>query len=596
MKEQLNEYDLIAGLHSILEAMLFLAKSGFCHINVCEEVVYIDPKDAKWKLGNPEYILARSETSDASISQIGAMTDKLVLGEEKDPDRRMLRCFTEFLKTTIVSLTKSFQFTLIDWDKLVDLCDSAEQLEDVASSSFFTANPLISSQQQLQDYRLKDTAAKLETFESIPSLLKAIPVDSLEKHILPLILDGDFFAEPGTPGIFQFLAALPTSVVQTTVLPFLQSMLPSKTLETRLHLLEVLPAFFPFTEETYIYETLLPELIAGLDEADEELYFLSLHTLGTVAPLCIEVSSKLARNKTEVAQPHHPSRLIDLVISHCVRNALSGNPEYYWNYVEILTSLWRSIIAMVVLKGSNFPEMASIFRKLARIHHTIIQAMDSEQKIAYFSSRLISEKMLKSLEFHPDVETTWISKAIELVTPYLRDENQNVRKAASTSIVNWVALMDEIYNGRPSITKTRVMEGTVTKLKNSFPVLERKKSSFQRRIRAKQREALVDSEPPSKASPAKNTAIPYVKRQALNANRHTLYVQSSSQKSPVLSSPTFRSDGHSAGPATAGIHQIAELQVSAKDTTPEYALADWNAAPSFDMDDDEDVTLSHIKL
>jgi hypothetical protein len=116
-----------------------------------------------------------------------------------------------------------------------------------------------------------------------------------------------------------------------------------------------------------------------------------------------------------------PSRLIDMIISHAVRNSLSGNPTTYWIYIDILTSLWRSMVSLIVLKGSHFNDLSTIFRKLAKTHHTMIQSMSVDQKNEYFQNRLV---LPHSVESHVEIETTWISKAIELATPYLRDDNQ----------------------------------------------------------------------------------------------------------------------------------------------------------------------------
>ena len=53
--------------------------------------------------------------------------------------------------------------------------------------------------------------------------------------------------------------------------------------------------------------------------------------------------------------------------------------------------------------------------------HAIVQSMSADQKIQYFKSGLVLET-----HFHTANKGSvlWISKAIEFVTPYIRDENR----------------------------------------------------------------------------------------------------------------------------------------------------------------------------
>ena len=104
-----------------------------------------------------------------------------------------------------------------------------------------------------------------------------------------------------------------------------------------------------------------------------------------------------------------------------MRHAIAG--VFYWECLDILTTLWRSITTIAIVQKSKSPEVPIIYRQIVKTHQAIIQAMNPEQKVEFFTNRLVFPKLLLNEEV-VDGNTAWISRSIELVTPYLRDENE----------------------------------------------------------------------------------------------------------------------------------------------------------------------------
>ncbi len=143
--------------------------------------------------------------------------------------------------------------------------------------------------------------------------------------------------------------------------------------------------------------------------------------------------------------------------------------------------------------------------------------------------------------------------------------------------------MDGLYAGQPSITKTRVTEGMITKLKNAFPILERKKNSFFRRMQTQS--PLVSSMSPVSQlqTYTRDPSRQYVNRQILNANREAAFMSTA-----ALS------------PSSHTILKIPEIEIP-KDQRDWIAspISEWSNSENGekDLDDvDVDVKLSNIHI
>lgn len=206
--------------------------------------------------------------------------------------------------------------------------------------------------------------------------------------------------------------------------------------------------------------------------------------------------------------------------------------------------------------------------------------MNPEQKVEFISNRLVSERLLIAEE-SIDGNTSWLSRAIELVIPYLRDENRMVRKAVSEAIPKWISLIDDLYEGIPTISKSfRNSDHALGKLKEIYPLTIRVKKSFSRSIQKRSSRLSPESGHEILSSTPKT---PYIDKNTLNSQRQANYIQwQESQSRDSLESES--------------LYHITELPVdttTAKSLQTNYASKDKSKR---DEDEDEDLELKNLRI
>ena len=111
----------------------------------------------------------------------------------------------------------------------------------------------------------------------------------------------------------------------------------------------IIASFLRDLTPAYLHHGLIPEVFAGLEEEDDELYVHSLRALSIIIPYSIESygffsNSPEGKAKTIIG----PIRMTDAVITHVLKNSVAG--LHMWEFIDILTSLWRSIITVAIVQ------------------------------------------------------------------------------------------------------------------------------------------------------------------------------------------------------------------------------------------------------
>ena len=168
--------------------------------------------DLKWKLGNAEFILAASEVTREKLEKLDALLLNHALDKQKSSSdsisasASMAHSFYTFVLRIVIPLIKNMRKTLIlPWDRLEDSISKEQSLEDMMSLSFFKSNTLINMERSLLDFRLLSVDEKVATFQLISKELYLVGTESVERYILPLVLDIDFFAEFGWYVVWNYL-------------------------------------------------------------------------------------------------------------------------------------------------------------------------------------------------------------------------------------------------------------------------------------------------------------------------------------------------------------------------------------------------------
>lgn len=132
--------------------------------------------------------------------------------------------------------------------------------------------------------------------------------------------------------------------------------------------------------------------------------------------------------KSSIKKPEDltPSELVEMAISHILKicanhlqDCLKVRPKYLWKVLKSLISLWKQVCVLLASNKAvyNIQNLQAVSRNLFKCHHLVIQTLAPDEKMIFFSDEGV---------FHsePSTDVVWIPKAIELVTPYLKDENK----------------------------------------------------------------------------------------------------------------------------------------------------------------------------
>ncbi len=163
--------------------------------------------------------------------------------------------------------------------------------------------------------------------------------------------------------------------------------------------------------------------------------------------------------------------------------------------------------------------------------HTIVQAMSSEQKVDFFNHHLLRNSHLQSNEKE---NVAWLCKVVDLLSPFIRDDNKMVRESAASGMKNVIDAVVKLLDEEPSITRTRITEGLLSKVKQNHPAVSRTKKSFVKKIHRKSGDhdkfpsspsADIDFVELNKLDVNLKGRKSYVKRNTLHANREAKYFE-----------------------------------------------------------------------
>ena len=159
-----------------------------------------------------------------------------------------------------------------------------------------------------------------------------------------------------------------------------------------------------------------------------------------------------------------------------------------------------------------------------------------------------------------------------------------VRNAAFEAIPKWVSMVDDLYEGIPSIVKsTRNSESNLGRLKEIYPLTIRKERKFYRSLI--RRESQLSSEREHENLPV-TLKTPYIDRNTLNAQRKASYYSQlqENQASDLVT-------------ATSGsLYHITELPVTDENFQPLSDNYNLKERSRRGTEDDVDLELRNLRI
>eukprot|EP00842_Homolaphlyctis_polyrhiza_P003724 jgi/Hompol1/4352/HPOL_003593-RA len=421
--------------------------------------------------------------------------------------------------------------------------ESRPSIFTVLDTPFFRNNVLIEVVEKfLKEIRAIPPELKHSMFGQLFSKLLCLPPKTVNEFLLPRILNHELFAEPGahefyselfTPGfaLSSRVTSSPESAHIITreayiglIVPFLKQCFAIRQFETRVFMLRTIDRYIDVlceVEPDILESLIIRELVLGMDDADDSIYVLSVCALARITPrycaiLVSDAQPKIGNTENaplspvdaspkQLQQPKRPALLkrsassisntdesspkfrplvlVDtLLIPHLLRICISETvePESLWQLLDSIAASWKRT-SLFISKNKTQPMAAvlKIAQNLFKAIGLIMRVLPADQKIEFFCNRLCAG-LDSSVESASSPLTVWIPKLLELAIPFLKDDNRNVRRYVSATVMKMVTLMTAELDRAPTISRKREQASLVSRMQAAYSPTPRSITMFPR--------------------------------------------------------------------------------------------------------------------
>lgn len=309
---KMNTMEICLGLHSVLKALCFLhEKAMVSHNNICYTSIFIN-REGGWKLGGMEYLCRFKDLSAEFLIKSRSYRYSKAIDTNEDKHIKHSKTPKDFLDVYAFCILVRDVFKNREEDKLGDIynvtvfkefCKNIVQNSDISQRpslknlleheffkqkfinihSYLIELPLKSEQEKTEFFTtLKQ---ELETFDEnviacqLGDLLVSRMVlinETARKHFLPFLL---------VPRKENSDALFSEDTFRQHISPKLLKIFSVRDAQIRLTLLEYLPHFFNCFSKHDLQMYILPELLLGIKDTNDDLVSRTLHILADLVPI-----------------------------------------------------------------------------------------------------------------------------------------------------------------------------------------------------------------------------------------------------------------------------------------------------------------------
>lgn len=284
--ETQEKEEVFAGISSILEAVLFLHDRSFvCHNSISVSSIFVT-EDGTWKLGsfeNSTKVLRLSKQSyDNDIS--GFAEFALSVLEYLKDDASNTRCFMSKLEEDFTNEKKEI----------------LGSLKSLQNDQFFKF-PLLDVLNGLQNLTLMSTTERHQFFRSLSLTTSSLSASIISRRIIPKLFTHFVITDPVADEEL-FLQSLFASGndycmihgIQSLVdmeyfkkssMPLILSLFDSRDTTIRLIIIKYLALYVDCIKEDVLKDYVLPELLEGLKDTNDDIVTTTFNALGLLIPL-----------------------------------------------------------------------------------------------------------------------------------------------------------------------------------------------------------------------------------------------------------------------------------------------------------------------
>lgn len=311
--EKQNILQICIGLHSILRALIFLHETALAsHNNVCSSSIYVTAEGC-WKLGGLECLCKFADATPTYYQKIKNYRYEKAISPNEE--------IADLIKSTNLATIDSYAFGVLAEDILKNLQDTDEapnllefkefcksdlqnpdaylrsKLSNVLQHSFFT-HEFIRIHAFLEELPLKTDTEREEFFTKLRQQLQTYPeavvAEQLGRVLLSRMVLLDSTAQVKLlPFIFKpkdekndlGTSLFTVSTFKNILVPRLLRMFCIRDVSIRLLLLSHFNSFVHVFEVDELKSHILPELLVGIKDTNNDLVCATLRALADIVPI-----------------------------------------------------------------------------------------------------------------------------------------------------------------------------------------------------------------------------------------------------------------------------------------------------------------------
>ncbi|KAG0327018.1 Protein-associating with the carboxyl-terminal domain of ezrin [Podila horticola] len=443
--EEITEDEILVGLYDILVALHFLHSQ--CHIshnNVQLGSIFVS--NGRWVLGGMEFTGTVAESVATGLTSM--LSKELVPPEhtgnaskrsnELDlPHAVDIWQYGKLVESLINEGLLHVKPGSISLDRMLSTHPKTRPPGDVIlESEVFTRNNAVSV---VRYCRLKglDKVQNAEWNHSIMSKLHMLPRSIMEKFVLPQLLTQEFFAAEGFDKLYRTLFTpqspqplISEEIYRSHVMPFMIKLWSYRQADIRLTIFRLFEVYLKAVVlgeggSEVLAQIILPEVLAGLQDADSKVYHASLCGLATAIPYALLVTTLVDADLTKLkfsVKILYEQTLIPQIMAFWISEDATEDAKA--QLVEVVMGMWCSIYTLGLQGHSAVKDISA----------TLTLTLVSVLKLSPVPARV--ELITKSFTKHCTNGPFCISGLLKFLPQFLLDDDLQVREAAANAIAS----------------------------------------------------------------------------------------------------------------------------------------------------------------
>ncbi|XP_015114097.1 protein-associating with the carboxyl-terminal domain of ezrin [Diachasma alloeum] len=328
------------GLHSILRALMFLHENALAsHNNLSSSSIYVTP-EGSWKLGSLEFLCKFSDFNQAYLKKIKNFRYEKAITPEEDASSMVSQVNPVSIDQFAFGVLTEDVLRLKNSDDVPALLDFKElcrqelqnpdpalrpSLNSILRHPFFT-HDFINIHAFLMELPLKTEPEKEQFFSNLVSQLKSFPEKIVAEQLGRLLLSRLVLLDPTAQSRLLPYVLKPTteeepqeetglfsvSTFKSYLVPKLLQMFCVRDTSVRLLLLSHLNSYIYAFQMEELKRQILPELLVGIKDHDDQLVSVTLRALADLVPIlgaATVIGGKRGKLFTDGRPNHNQSRV-----------------------------------------------------------------------------------------------------------------------------------------------------------------------------------------------------------------------------------------------------------------------------------------------